>query len=302
MFRVFGVDVYLHWSWIVVAAFQVYYRANSYHSPLWKGIEYLALFLIVLLHEFGHSLACRQVGGQADRIMLWPLGGVAYVKPPERPGAQLWSIAAGPLVNVALAVVLFALLMASPFHHKQLREPFRPDGYRFLLNLNVINLALLVFNLLPIYPLDGGQTLRSLLWFPMGKARSLFVVSVTGFAGVALLAALALFERSIWMGLIAFFVFLRCRLALKQAQRLTAIGQLPKRTDCCCPTCSQAPPTGEIWRCGQCRAPFDPFANDGVCQQCQTRDDVVQCADCKTVHSLGEWRSLPEASGGEVKA
>ena len=69
--------------------------------PMLNVLEYLALFGIVLLHEFGHALACRQVGGTADRIMLWPLGGVAYVNPPSRPGATLWSLAAGPLVNVA---------------------------------------------------------------------------------------------------------------------------------------------------------------------------------------------------------
>ena len=69
-------------------------------------LECLALFVIVLLHEFGHALACRQVGGQANQIVLWPLGGVAYVAPPPRPGPTLWSIAAGPLVNVALTPVL----------------------------------------------------------------------------------------------------------------------------------------------------------------------------------------------------
>jgi Zn-dependent protease len=58
-----------------------------------------------LFHEFGHALACRQVGGQADLIVLWPLGGVAYVSPPPRPGALLWRIAAGPLVNVLLVPV-----------------------------------------------------------------------------------------------------------------------------------------------------------------------------------------------------
>ena len=72
---------------------------------VWPVLEYLALFVIVLVHEFGHALACRQVGGQANQIVLWPLGGVAYVAPPPRPGATLWSIAAGPLVNVVLAPV-----------------------------------------------------------------------------------------------------------------------------------------------------------------------------------------------------
>ena len=62
--------------------------------------------LIVLIHEFGHQLACRSVGGQTHDIVLWPLGGVAYVSPPQRPGAQLWSIAAGPLVNVILFPIL----------------------------------------------------------------------------------------------------------------------------------------------------------------------------------------------------
>ena len=79
---------------------------GRYNSLVWNALEYLALFVIVLLHEFGHALACRQVGGTADRIMLWPLGGVAFVNPPQRPGATLWSLAAGPLVNVALLPIL----------------------------------------------------------------------------------------------------------------------------------------------------------------------------------------------------
>src|SRR5438477_7968109 len=74
--------------------------------PVWGVLEYLSLFVIVLIHEFGHALACRQVGGVANRIVLWPLGGVAFVNPPRRPGAYLWSIAAGPLVNVALIPIL----------------------------------------------------------------------------------------------------------------------------------------------------------------------------------------------------
>ena len=68
----------------------------------------------MLTHEFGHALACRSVGGTADNIMLWPLGGVAYVNPPQRPGATLWSIAAGPLVNVALALPLTVAWLRPP--------------------------------------------------------------------------------------------------------------------------------------------------------------------------------------------
>src|SRR5450755_663080 len=103
LFQFKGIEVFLHWSWFLVGAYEVQRGGiGHYSSVFWNVVEYLALFLIVLLHEFGHSLACRQVGGQANQIVLWPLGGVAYVDPPPRPGATLWSIAAGPLVNVAL--------------------------------------------------------------------------------------------------------------------------------------------------------------------------------------------------------
>src|SRR5437879_5567612 len=102
LFRFGGIDLFLHWSWFLVAAFEISGQSKRYSSLTWNVLEYLALFAIVTLHEFGHALACRQVGGKANQIVLWPLGGVAYVNPPPRAGATLWSIAAGPLVHVAL--------------------------------------------------------------------------------------------------------------------------------------------------------------------------------------------------------
>ena len=84
LFRIVGIQVYLHWTWLLIAYFEIVNRVNRYQSMIWNVIEYLALFGIVLMHEFGHALACRQVGGQANRIMLWPLGGVAFVQPPPR--------------------------------------------------------------------------------------------------------------------------------------------------------------------------------------------------------------------------
>src|SRR4051812_40640414 len=95
LFRFAGIQVYLHWYWFVAAVYEFYYRTNHYSSPIFNIAEYLALFAIVLMHEFGHALACQQVGGEVDSIILWPLGGAANVAPPRRPGATLWSIAAG---------------------------------------------------------------------------------------------------------------------------------------------------------------------------------------------------------------
>jgi Zn-dependent protease len=204
LFRVAGIQVYVHWSWILVAYFEIGNRINKYHSMTWNVVEYLTLFGIVLLHEFGHALACRQVGGQADRIMLWPLGGVAFVQPPQRPGAVLWSIAAGPLVNVFLLPVTIAAFVLANL--AGLGGAY-PDFLRYLLSIAIINLGLLLFNLLPIYPLDGGQILQSLLWFVIGQARSLMVAGIIGLvgaAGVIVLALVRLQDR--WLALVAFFV------------------------------------------------------------------------------------------------
>src|ERR1700736_4207054 len=73
LFRFAGIQVYLHFSWFIIAACEVTQFSKRYQNPIWGLLEYLALFVIVLLHEFGHAIACRQTGGQADRIVLWPL-------------------------------------------------------------------------------------------------------------------------------------------------------------------------------------------------------------------------------------
>src|SRR6266581_3519599 len=110
LFQIAGITVFLHWSWFLVALYEIQQKGR-YSSLTWDILEYLVLFAIVTLHEFGHALACKQVGGRADRIVLWPLGGVAYVDPPPRPGATLWSIAAGPLVNVVLFPLLLVIVL-----------------------------------------------------------------------------------------------------------------------------------------------------------------------------------------------
>ena len=188
LFRLAGIDVFLHWSWFLVAAFEISGRAGTYSSVTWNILEYLALFLIVTLHEYGHALACRQVGGTADQIVLWPMGGVAYVDPPPRPGATLWSIVAGPLVNL----VLLPLLTALGWLSRSLGwAQAMPNAHALLRAVWFINLFLLMFNILPIYPLDGGQILRSLLWFLVGRARSLMVAAIIGLIGAAGFVVLA---------------------------------------------------------------------------------------------------------------
>ena len=215
LFRFAGITVYLHFTWFIMAAYQLTERAHGYSSPIWAVYEYLALFGIVLLHEFGHALACRQTGGEADRIVLWPLGGIAFVNPPPRPGAVLWSLAAGPLVNVAL-IPIFGSLVFFARHSPDLS----PDVLRLFLAIRFVNYLLLIFNLLPIYPLDGGQILRALLWFPLGQIRSLKIASVVGLIGGIGLAGFAVWLQSIWIGILAFFLLSQAVNGWKHARAL----------------------------------------------------------------------------------
>jgi len=286
LFRFAGIDVFLHWSWFVVAVFEISERTRQYRSPVWNVAEYLALFAIVTLHEFGHSLACRQVGGNADRIVLWPLGGVAYVDPPQRPGATLWSIAAGPLVNVALVPVLVGLLLAG---RSLGLAGTAPDAAAWLRAVAFINLGLLIFNLLPVYPLDGGQILRSLLWFVLGRARSLTAASVVGFLGVLGLLGLALLAGSPWLGILAVFVAMNCWRGFQQARALSRLASLPRRSGFSCPSCRSAPPLGALWVCGQCGSPFDPFESNASCPSCRAAFAETRCADCGRSSPIGEW-------------
>jgi len=176
---------------------------------------YLGLFVLVTMHEFGHALACRQVGGRAERIVLWPLGGIAFVSPPPRAGAMLWSIAAGPMVNLLLLPIL------TYAQHAAGRAGWvntNVDAYLVLLWLWRINLMLLLFNLLPIYPLDGGQIVRALLWFPLGQIRSLFIATGIGFVGGGALLLWAFSQQSIWIGIMAFFLLSQAVVGWRQAQ------------------------------------------------------------------------------------
>lgn len=286
LFRLAGIDVFLHWWWFLGAVYEINGSSRRYSSIAYNIAEYLALFLIVLIHEFGHALACRQVGGEANRIVLWPFGGVAYVDPPPRPGATLWSIAAGPLVNVVLAPLLGALWyagMSLGWRHSQ------PDFYYLARNIFAIDVGLLVFNILPIYPLDGGQILRSLLWFVLGRARSLLVATIIGFIGVAGMIGLAFWMRDIWYGAIAVYMLLNCWGGLQHALALLRMAKLPRRDGFACPRCRTAPPVGEKWTCGQCGQPFDTFQSGAVCPHCRTRYDITTCLDCGHAYPMTEW-------------
>jgi len=312
LFQVSGITVFMHWSWLLVAVFEISRRTDAYSSFTWNVLEYFALFGIVTLHEFGHAFACRSVGGRADEILLWPFGGIAIVDPPLLPGAVLWSIAAGPLVNVALLPILGGLALLIP-------AAVSPNIHAFLRSLTFINVGLLLFNLLPIYPLDGGQILGALLWFVIGRTRSMIVTAIIGLVGVVGIGWLALSSFSLWLGLIALFVARQCLRSIQLARLLNSMASGPRRTGVACPSCRRTAPIGPYWRCDSCGAAFDVFdptagaatepaeittlglsagsaataaaaETDGLqCPACHADTATARCLHCYAVALVADW-------------
>jgi Zn-dependent protease len=291
LFRWFGINVYLHWLWLILAYWEVVVRQSIYASRFWSFVELLSIFGIILLHEFGHALACRQVGGTADRIILWPLGGLALIRPPNRPGALLWSVAAGPLVNVLLVPVTIGCYLIGIALGWEANQP---DLFKFLNSIATINVLLLLFNMLPIYPMDGGRILQALLWFLLGQARSVMIASVIGLIGAAGLVILALSS-----GANSLLIFVCVYLALQawsgigRARALAAIAKMPRREDAACPHCGTAPLLGELWTCDFCHRAFDLFGNRGVCPNCAARSPEAQCIDCLAESPVADWFVVP---------
>ena len=286
IFAVAGITVYVHWTWLIVAVIELQLRTSAYQAWVWNVAEYLSLFFIVLLHEFGHAFACRQVGGEANEIVLWPLGGIAFVNPPPRPGALLWSIAAGPLVNVILIPITIGILVIGSVYNLQARDA---DANHFLKAVAFMNIGLLIFNILPIYPLDGGQILHALLWFVTGRAKSLKIVSVIGLIAAIGLIGLALLQQTIMLGVLAAFAALRCWAGIQQAKLLSEVESLPRHPEAECPTCSAHPLSGPYWECDHCRARFDMFDSRGFCPDCNKEFAGTTCMDCGRVHPIWAW-------------
>jgi stage IV sporulation protein FB len=228
-------DVRMHLLFILFVAAEILRSAFPASDDSSVRLSFLTtvgsmgvLFVIVLLHEFGHVFACRASGGTADEILLWPLGGLASVDPPHRWSAHFVTTAGGPLVNVAIIAVTAPLLgigtgewvgMAFP-------NPFSPAeiwrlmGKPILFTLflfNYLSLVLLLFNLLPIFPLDGGRLLQSLLWSRIGYTRATRIATRVGIVGAVGLAIFAIVMKN-WLLLgVAIFGGLSC---IETAKRL----------------------------------------------------------------------------------
>jgi len=148
---------------------------------------------------------------------------------------------------------------------------------------------LLCFNILPIYPLDGGQILRSLLWFFMGRARSLMVAAVFGMFGAVCFVAYALWRGSSWLVLMAAFMLMSCWNGMKNARSLLRSEKLARRFGAACPGCGTSPPLGAFWKCNACGKGFDTFDTHAVCPKCGAQYPITMCIECRRSFPMDNW-------------
>jgi Zn-dependent protease len=166
----------------------------------------LLVFGCVVLHELGHALAARRYGIATRDIVLLPIGGVARLeRMPEQPRQEILVAVAGPAVNVAIAALLYALMKAVE-HPTDLAELLRGGVLETLLLVNVV---MVVFNLVPAFPMDGGRVLRALLALRLPYMQATRIASAVGQGAALLLGVVGLFYLQNWtLAFIALFVFL----------------------------------------------------------------------------------------------
>jgi Zn-dependent protease len=289
LFRLFGIQVRVHLFFFVITLglFLRHQLSLPVYDNVWWVEKFLLvvvlLFAVVLLHEFGHCFGARYVGGDAREILLWPLGGLAFVEVPHRWRALFVTVAAGPAVNVLLCLVCAVALLSAEFypslnpfadpyrtemrkfhdhrtytsasfaklyktgtdaeeptfgdvakqmrayedrHKERMPNPTETDKYNAALQemgydravvpvwavwafrLFWLNWLLFVFNMLPAYPLDGGQLLQALIWARTDHRRGVVVASYTGFAvAVLFLIASIAVNESLFLGLSLFMLY-----------------------------------------------------------------------------------------------
>jgi len=192
LFRFAGIQVKAHAAMVLFLALILLGGMPGYGGSSWQDriLGPTILFLIVLLHEFGHCFTSRWVGGSANEIIMHPLGGLALCQPPRRPWPTFLTVAGGPMVNVIICL-LAAIVCVSTIGRIPLVPFFLSTGSennpflfseigRFAFWVFNISWSLLLFNLIPVYPLDGGQMLQTALWPKFGYHKATYFSATVG--------------------------------------------------------------------------------------------------------------------------
>jgi len=197
-----GITVRLHFTFLIFAG----YRALNFGS-LGFGIAYvLGLYFCILLHEFGHAFAARWCDGEAEEIILWPLGGLAFVRPAFHPTAHLITTVAGPAVTFLLWIICLGMEHSYVRLYDSGSSLFWEPIYSFVYVMKRLNFWLLIFNLIPAFPMDGGRILRDTLWYRLGAERATRAAITVSRVIAALGVMYALYEGSFMLVILCGFI------------------------------------------------------------------------------------------------
>ncbi len=205
--RITGIDVKIHFTFLLLLAWigVTYYRLSGAVAAF-EGVAFILLvFLCVLLHEFGHALAARRYGIGTQDITLLPIGGIARLeRMPDDPRQELVVAIAGPMVNVVIVALLWLGLGMPALQNPFLFQPITGSILEMLLRVNVV---LVLFNLVPAFPMDGGRIFRALLAMRMDYARATHFAATVG-QGLAIFAGFwGFMNGNIMLAFIALFIF-----------------------------------------------------------------------------------------------
>lgn len=206
--RIAGIDVKVHVTFFLLLAWVAWlYHGQGGWPAAVHGVVYVSLvFLCVVLHEFGHALAARTFGIRTPDITLLPIGGVARLeRMPDKPGQEVIVALAGPLVNVVIAAALWLALL--PGGGPENLSPLQARGGNLLAELLGVNLILVVFNMIPAFPMDGGRVLRALLALRLNYARATNIAATIGQGFAFVLGFIGLFSNPLLV-FVAVFIYL----------------------------------------------------------------------------------------------
>jgi Zn-dependent protease len=226
--RFAGIDVYIHTTFLLLigwVAFTYWLQTRTMAGTL-EGIAFLlVLFLCVVLHEYGHALTARRYGIRTRDITLLPIGGLARLERiPEKPIEEFWVALAGPAVNVVIAAALFIYLSVT-----RTLEPFTGlsmTGGPFIERLMSVNLSLVLFNIIPAFPMDGGRVFRALIAMRTDYTRATHIAAVIGQGIAFLFGFIGLFTNP-FLVFIALFVWIGAAQEASMVQMKSALSGLP---------------------------------------------------------------------------
>ena len=225
-----GIDIFIHFTFFILVTWVAFiqWKLNGSIGAAFSGIVFiLAIFACVVLHELGHALTAKKYGIKTRDIILLPIGGVARLeKMPNRPIQELWVALAGPGVNVVIAALLAVYLWIT--------NTLTPDNQLtiatvpFVERIMGVNIFLVLFNLIPAFPMDGGRVLRALLAMRLAYMQATRISAILGQTIAVLFGIIGLFFNPILL-FIAFFVWMGAAQETRMIRAKSALDRIPKR-------------------------------------------------------------------------